>query len=136
MSEDAPGLKHPVDYAAIKLLLEQVSTDLELGMPWNFPGRAGVAIYTIGLGLSTSDPFRQPADGTSADWNRRRKAQRALYNLANSSGGPPCAARFLLGFRQCEASSNHLDAGRAQDHPVASQLALHGSTTGADLSCR
>ncbi len=89
MSEDAPGLKHPVDYAAIKLLSEQVSTDLELVMPWNFPGRAGVAIYTIGLGLSTSDPFRQPADDTTVDWNRRRKAQRALYNLAQASGGLP-----------------------------------------------
>ena len=62
---------------------------LSTGVSLEYAQRTGIAIYTIGLGLSTGDPFRQPADDIDVDWgwSRRRDSQRALHNLANSSGG-------------------------------------------------
>ncbi len=68
--------------------------------------RAGVAVYTVALGLHTSNPFALPPQEGSASFAKSRDALRALQNLADGSGGlafnVASAARLPEAYRQIE----------------------------------
>ena len=68
--------------------------------------RAGVAVYTLALGLHTSNPFALPPREGSASFAKSRDALRALQNLAEGSGGlafnVASAERLPEAYRQIE----------------------------------